>query len=265
MDSEKVKEIKEVLEMFAIDDKEMTLFQSPVPQSESCVKSIKYADILTLINELERENKELKRYKLDWLNGEKMHLQAEMEETEFELFCANKALKDRIAELESENERLKDEVKVRRGFIEDYEIVCDKKDKENQQLKTRIAELESENERLEKELKQVVLCNKGLQDGINEYQADNKEMGKSNQELKDRISELEKENVRLNKLFTYDKSVRDRCFDFIKYIKEEALKQFAERLKEKPHIKKIVDEGWIVSYVEICNDIDETLKEIMGE
>lgn len=147
-------------------------------------------------------------------------------------------------------------------FFNEYEVW---NDVSYADILTLINELESENERLEKELKQVVLCNKGLQDGINEYQADNKEMGKSNQELKDRISELEKENVRLNKLFTYDKSVRDRCFDFIKDIKEEALKQFAEMLKEKPHIKKIVDEGWIVSYVEICNDIDETLKEIMGE
>ena len=105
MNSEKVKEIKKVLEMFAIDDKEMTLFQSPVPQGESCVKIIKYADILTLIKELE-----------------------------------------------SENERLKDEVKVRKGFIEDYKIVCDKKDKENKQLKNRIAELEKENQSLKESI-----------------------------------------------------------------------------------------------------------------
>lgn len=60
---------------------------------------------------------------------------------------ANDLLLDTITlinELESENERLKDEVKVRQGFIEDYKIVCDKKDKENQQLKDRIAELEKE-------------------------------------------------------------------------------------------------------------------------
>ena len=56
---------------------------------------------------------------------------------------------------------------------------------------TLINELESENERLKEEIKQIILCNKGLQDGINEYQVDNKEMGKRNQELKERIAELE--------------------------------------------------------------------------
>ena len=55
-----------------------------------------------------------------------------------------------INELEEENERLKDEVKVRKGFIEDYKIVCDKKDNENQQLKDRVTELEKENARLDK-------------------------------------------------------------------------------------------------------------------
>lgn len=134
---------------------------------------------------------------------------------------------------------------------------------------TLITELESENERLEKELKQVVLCNKGLQDGINEYQADNKEMGKSNQELKDRIAELEfelsKKRLEINAL-KCGKEIAEGVIEVVE--KEEtklALKQFAERLKEKPHIKKIVDEGWIVSYVEICNDIDETLEEMIED
>ena len=48
-----------------------------------------------------------------------------------------------ISELETENERLKDDAKVKQGFIEDYKIVCDKKDKEN-------AELKAENESLNK-------------------------------------------------------------------------------------------------------------------
>lgn len=38
------------------------------------------------------EYKKLKKYKQDWLNDEKMHLQAELEETEFELACANRLL-----------------------------------------------------------------------------------------------------------------------------------------------------------------------------
>lgn len=81
-------------------------------------------------------------------------------------------------------------------------------------------------------------------------------------ELKDRIAELEKENEKLNKLFTYDKSVRDRSFEFIKDIKEKALNQFAEKLKEKAM-------NLAISNVEVHNflfakDIDETLKEFIN-
>lgn len=39
------------------------------------------------------EHEELKRYKTEWLNNEKMHLQAELEDTEFELSCVNSAYK----------------------------------------------------------------------------------------------------------------------------------------------------------------------------
>ena len=35
------------------------------------------------------ELQELKKYKTDWLNSEKMHLQGELEYTEFELSCTN--------------------------------------------------------------------------------------------------------------------------------------------------------------------------------
>lgn len=70
------------------------------------------------------------------------------------------------------------------------------------------------------------------------------------------INELERENTRLNKLFTYDKSVRDRCFEFIKDIKEEALKQFAKRLKEKFSTKM----NWLLLDC-VVKDIDETLEE----
>lgn len=110
MNGEKVKEIKIVLKGL-VDDASNWL-------QNAMIGGVNLADILTLINELESENKklnsELKRYKMDWLNSEKMHLQAEMEDTEFELFCANKSLgevraenkilKDRIAELEKEIE-----------------------------------------------------------------------------------------------------------------------------------------------------------------
>lgn len=94
MNSEKVKKIKKVLEMFAIDNKEMTLFQSPVPQGESCEITIKYADILTLINELESENKKQKQANKKVINI----IYSNNEE--------NKQLKERIDELEKEKEIL---------------------------------------------------------------------------------------------------------------------------------------------------------------
>ena len=112
MESEKVKEIKKGLKfmMGLVLSNKLPYIDGNTP------KQIAYEEIFNYINELESENKELKRYKLDWLNSEKMHLQADMEDTEFELFCANKSLgkvrtenqqlKDRIAELEKEIEEL---------------------------------------------------------------------------------------------------------------------------------------------------------------
>ena len=114
MNSERVKEIKKALKYCSEGKCEKCLIGKK--DIRKCV-DILLKDTLTLINELESENKELKRYKLDWINSEKMHLQADMEDTEFELFCANnsldevraenKELKDRIVELEKEKESLK--------------------------------------------------------------------------------------------------------------------------------------------------------------
>ena len=111
MESEKVKDIKKALEhCVSLKNRCRDCYYGGI----GCYKLLR--DILTLINELESENAELKKYKLDWLNSEKMHLQADMEDTEFELYCANKAFKkvreenqqfkDRINELERENARL---------------------------------------------------------------------------------------------------------------------------------------------------------------
>ena len=60
------------------------------------------------------EYKELKKYRTDWLNDEKMHLQAELEDTEFELGCSNrlfqKVCKEK-EELEEQLERYKNKAK----------------------------------------------------------------------------------------------------------------------------------------------------------
>ena len=115
MESEKVKDIKEALasSFCPYIDYVDTI-------GEPKMKRLELRSVINLINELESENKELKKYKLDWLNGEKMHLQAEMAETEFELASSNrlfeivskenKQLKDRISELENENQSLKESI-----------------------------------------------------------------------------------------------------------------------------------------------------------
>lgn len=55
MESEKVKEIKETIEVYSKENKSITILRSGE------IQAIPYADILTLINELEKENKRLKR------------------------------------------------------------------------------------------------------------------------------------------------------------------------------------------------------------
>lgn len=122
MKSEKVKEIKKVLEMFAIDDKEMTLFQSPVPQGESCVKSIKYADILTLINELEETNERLKHLNNSVSIGADLHAESYKQEIT-ELENENRQRKDRINELERENDDYKHRCEIIKGLIDSKRIV----------------------------------------------------------------------------------------------------------------------------------------------
>ena len=86
MNSEKVEEIKKIVRYFA--DKYMTAQCTRVPKREL------FADILTLINELESENERL------------MKLQARGGCRVAELGIENQQLKDRIAELEDEIERL---------------------------------------------------------------------------------------------------------------------------------------------------------------
>lgn len=81
MESEKVKEIKTTVRYFA--DKYMTAQCIGVPKREL------FADILTIINELESENEKL------------MKLQARGGCRVAELGIENQQLKDRIAELEN--------------------------------------------------------------------------------------------------------------------------------------------------------------------
>ena len=142
----------------------------------------------------------------------------------------------------------------------------------NREILDYINELESENKRLSKELdsewKDRMKAEEDLHKAQKNYKIGLSQSQKRNQQLKDRIAELEKENERLNKLFTYDKSVRDRCFEFVKDIKEETLKQFAERLKEKFYYVFGNEYEQSVSGFDtkvLIEYIEETLKEFIDE
>lgn len=65
MNIEKMKEIKEGLQQ----EIHLTEYVDRAYAENVSLDLLK--DILTLINELESENKQLKRYKMDWLNSEK--------------------------------------------------------------------------------------------------------------------------------------------------------------------------------------------------
>ena len=97
MNSEKVKEIKKALECNATDKHDNLSY---IDENDKC-QLMPFADILTLINELESENKRLKWEKQTL--EDKDTLLAKVGELSQE----NQQLKDRIAELEKGNENLK--------------------------------------------------------------------------------------------------------------------------------------------------------------
>ena len=156
MESEKVKEIKKIVRYFA--DKYMTAQCIGVPKREL------FADILTIINELETENERL------------MKLQAKGGCRVAELGIENQQLKDRIAELEDEIERLEtvvniaNEMSYRKKFIGEWRKEYQKElDKEGEghiagfpdfdlvyklyfEQKDRIAELENTEETMSKDM-----------------------------------------------------------------------------------------------------------------
>ena len=95
MESEKVKEIKKVLE-----EGQFNTINHHQHEGEPIL--IMFADILTLINELESENSKLKQHKRE-LEGGQRDLLKVIKEFDKE----TQQLKDRIAELEKENEILR--------------------------------------------------------------------------------------------------------------------------------------------------------------
>ena len=104
---------------------------------------------------------------------------------------------------------------------------------------TLINELESENERLNE-------CYK-----VKAYD----KLRAENNQLKDRIAELEKENAKYKQKLTTNQWVQE--------IRKEALKQFAERLKEK--YGKSCSEYYPLLLELTSEQLDETLKECINE
>lgn len=101
MKSEKVKEIKKALE----DNAAYEHYNKLGYIDDYKCKTVAYADILTLINELESENYKLKQHKRE-LEGGQRDLLKVIKEFDKE----TQQLKDRLAELEKEVETRKEEV-----------------------------------------------------------------------------------------------------------------------------------------------------------
>lgn len=106
--------------------------------------------------------------------------------------------------------------------------------------------LKDEIERLTKDRNQLALCNKGLQDGINEYQADNAELGRKNAELQKQVDELKKENARL------DKNVKwfQEKIENGELVSEQVVKDTAKEILDE--YSKMLIEGFIK-----CADIQD--------
>ena len=84
-----------------------------------------------------------------------------------------------------------------------------------------------------------------------------------NVEIIDLITRQQSEIDRLNKEIQITKDAYTMLQTKIEIIKSEAIKEFAERLKEKS-FKAIRNYGLTKDVVEIC-DIDNLLKEMVGE
>lgn len=112
MDSEKVKEIKKALEVYCKENKGITILRGGE------IQAIPYADILTLINELESENERLsKELDSEWKDRRKAEENLHRTQWNYKIGLGqsrkrNKELKDLINELESKNEKLLDSVET---------------------------------------------------------------------------------------------------------------------------------------------------------
>ncbi len=220
MNSEKVKEIKDSIQQ------EIHLAEYVDSAYSENVRLDLLKDVLTLINELETENERL------------MKLQARGGRRVAELGIENQQLKDRIAELEEELERLETVVDIanersyRKKFIEEWR-------KEYQK------ELDKEGE--------------GHIAGFPDFDL----VYKLYFEQKDRIAELENTDY-YKEIEKKKEDLLCKEYSLIKYEKEIAgkyLKQFAEKLKEKfSGYEATYYNGYEEGFHDLQDEIDELLK-----
>lgn len=121
MNSEKVKEIKTALEFNAgIEHHDKLSYID----GYKC-KVVAYADILTLINEMESENERLRKERDKYIVENKDIEESNTYANEFleKYKEKNKNLKDRIAELKKENARLDKVVKHNQELIENGKLI----------------------------------------------------------------------------------------------------------------------------------------------
>ncbi len=113
MESEKVKKIKKALEFCVNSDCSNCIRTNLDPEDESECRLKLLKELLTLINELESENERLrKELDSEWKDRRKAEEDLHKAQWNYKIGLGqsqskNAKLKDRIAELERENERLK--------------------------------------------------------------------------------------------------------------------------------------------------------------
>ena len=287
MEQEKIKEIKKALECC----------QGETPNCIDCAywgnckkdygAKIR-SDILTLINELESENEKLKKIGLnDNITVGEYLREMERLKKDNELlrnakvvyenvdYCAEdlKKAEKKIAELESENERLRKEKEDLRLF--DIALGNGKVDMTlggdtAKSFINAIVQIFEQNNATNFLATTIETISSGNKYSLVIQKENGQTPSEKLTELKDRIAELEKENESLKNRITCKivfpdeklEKIKKRCIEQVYTDVKDTLKQFAERLKEKCEYNR---KQYCCSATVGANDIDETLKEFLCE
>lgn len=151
MESEKVKEIKKALE----DNSNCEHYNSLWYMDNCKCITVSYADILTLINELESEKDNLYNLNQNLISDKQVLMQENerWQEKEGALSCELDLLNEKLTNAEIEVDDYKDRIAELEKENDDYYERCVILRRENEQLKTLVSSLEKKNIDLEEYIK----------------------------------------------------------------------------------------------------------------